>query len=272
MGQTPQPNYFGRKLIRDLRALRKQARLSQTEAGRRAHIELKKLSRLETAQLPSYHELCAILDVYGVLSGDWAPFVELWELAKRPPWWREFGVRDPRYIRMEDEATVMYEFRLGYLPDLLQTETYARAVLTNTGRSRSDEIVENQVAIRMRRQRRLFTDPKLTLHTLIHEPALYQGADAEQLSRLVEHARLSNVTLQIVPRTPTVHVGLHGSVALLTFPDRIEPDIAFADTLAGLAETQHPDQVADVRRAIDLVTSLALSPQDSVDHINQLIG
>ncbi|GAB3895119.1 helix-turn-helix domain-containing protein [Kibdelosporangium lantanae] len=270
MGQTPEPNYYGRKLIREIKSLRRRAGLTQNEAGERAHIELKKLSRVETVQLPSYHELCALLDTYGVVSTDWDPYLQLWEQAKRPPWWRKYHLKDPRYLRMEDEALTKHEFQLGYIPDLLQTEEYARASLTNTGVVRSEEMVDLEVTIRMRRQQRLFSEPVLTLHTLIHETALHQGLDREQLVQITVRAELPNVTVRIVPNSATIHEGLRGPVVLLTFPD--EPDAAFTDSTIGLLETQDPEKVTVVRRTIATMESLAMTPAESHAYLTRLLS
>jgi transcriptional regulator with XRE-family HTH domain len=270
MGQTPEPNYYGRKLIREIKTLRRRAGLTQNEAGERAHIELKKLSRVETIQLPSYHELCALLDTYGVVDTDWESYLALWEQAKRPPWWRKYHLKDPRYVRMEDEARTKREFQLGYIPDLLQTEEYARASLTNAGKVRTEEMLDMEVMIRMRRQRRLFDDPVLTLHALIHETALHQGLGREQLVQIAVRAEMPNVTVQIVPNSATIHEGLRGPLVLLTFPD--EPDAAFTDSTIGLLETQDPDEVAAVRRTITMVESLAMTPTESHAHLTRLLS
>ncbi|RSM64106.1 hypothetical protein DMH04_51955 [Kibdelosporangium aridum] len=103
-GETPVPNYHGRKLLRELQKLRKQACMTQEEAGDRAHIEFKKLSRIERKQLPTYHELLILLDVYGVVANDYSYYTELLETARAKRWWTEYRLRDTRYIRMEDEA------------------------------------------------------------------------------------------------------------------------------------------------------------------------
>jgi transcriptional regulator with XRE-family HTH domain len=271
MGITPEPNYHGRQLIRELRKLRLHTGLTQQEGGDRAHIDLQKLSRLETRQLPTYHELCMLLDVYGVLSNDWAPYLELWELARQPAWWREYGVKDSRYLRMEDEAMLMYEFRLGYLPELLQTEEYARAMHTNTAELRTQDVIDNLVKVQLHRQERLHAkEDRLTLYTLIHEPVLRQGVDHLQLVKLAEHAELPNITIQVVPQDTGLHDGLRSSMTLLSFTDD-EPDIAFADTHAGLCETQEPQQVTQIKRTIDRVSSLAMTPRKSLEFIKTMV-
>ncbi|SMD14561.1 helix-turn-helix domain-containing protein [Kibdelosporangium aridum] len=271
-GQTPPPNYYGRQLLRQLKSLREQTGMTQAEAGDRARIEFKKLSRIERKQLPSYHELVMLLDVYGVVSCDFAPYVSLWELARARGWWAAYGLKDERYVRMEDEAAAKYEFQLGYVPALLQTEQYARAVFTHSPEPRSDKAIESLVKVRMRQQERLVSDTPLQLHALLYEPVLRQGVDRTQLLRLVELAELPNVTLQIVPQTDEVHAGLSGSLILLSFADQSEPDIAFTETLLGLSESQEAGTVSKVKCALDQLARMAHSPQQTMALLQEMLG
>lgn len=265
MGITPEPNFHGRRLIRELRSLRLRTGMNQHEAGARAHIDLQKLSRMETRQLPTYHELCTMLDIYGVLSSDWAPYLELWDLARRPPWWRQFGVKDPRYLRMEDEAILLYEFRLGHVPELLQTPEYARAMHARLG----DPAAGTHVEVLLRRQQRVL-DGRLAVYALIHEPVLYQGVDRDQLIRLVELAQLPTITLQVVPQSAGLHGGLRTSISLLSFADD-EPDIAFTPTLTGVAETQDPADLIHIKRTIDSLAAQAMTPRISTVFIKDML-
>ncbi|MCE7007600.1 helix-turn-helix domain-containing protein [Kibdelosporangium philippinense] len=266
MGTPGLPNYHGRQLLRELKRLREQADMTQEEAGTRLHLTLQKLSRIENGQLPGYHELRAMLRLYGLPPEDWNPRLELWELAKKRGWWRDLGLKDGSYVCMENEAARAVEFSLGLLPALVQTERYARASLQHV----SD--AEAAVTVRIRRQRRLFSDEKpLVLHALIHEPAVQQGVDREQLVHLVERAQLPNVTLQIVPQSAGLHGGLEGSMTLLEFPDPDEPDIVCTETVLGLAQSQDRDTVVAARHRLDQLVSLALTPEDSLDTIKALI-
>ncbi|CAM3811440.1 helix-turn-helix transcriptional regulator [Kibdelosporangium persicum] len=258
-GITPEPNYYGRQLQRELKRLREDNRLTQEEAGERVRIEFKKLSRIERRQLPTYHELVMLLDAYGVLSCDYGPYLELWELARQRAWWRDFHLEDTRYVRMEDEADVKYEFQLGHIPTLLQTEEYARATLSINKRT-----VKKLTDLRMRQQERLCTEPQLTLHALIHEPVLRQGVNRAQREALIDRAELPNVTIQVVPQRNILHEGLHGSVVLLSFDDPNEPDAAFSESLVGLQDTQDLERTATIRRALDHVSQLAMSPEDTL--------
>lgn len=268
MACAPPPNYYGRQLIRRLKILREQAHFTQQEAGDKLNLTLQKLSRFENGQLPGWHELRAMLDLYGIPSGEWDEYLELWQLAKKPGWWRKYNLKDPRYVRMEHEASIVHEFQLGYLPELLQTEQYARMTFAHKG----SRTIETEVMIRMRRQDRLTSDTPLHLHTIVHEPVLSQGVDRAQLIRLTQRAQLPTVTFQVLPQDRGLHEGLRGALTLLSFDDRKEPDIAFTETVLGWSDTQNAERTAQVRRVFDRLAALALSPDDSLGLLAGLKG
>jgi DNA-binding XRE family transcriptional regulator len=272
MGTPGVPNYYGRQLLRNIRTLREQCGMTQDEAGQKLHLTLQKLSRIENGQLPGYHELRAMLQLYGLQAGQWPPYFQLWDRARARGWWRKFGVRDTTYICMEQEASTMAEFSLGRLPELLQTEGYARRAVQGMFPG-NDKAVDNHVAVRLRRQSRLFHEENpLTLHTLVHEPTLYQGVDRAQLAELHKRAQLPTVTLQIIPQRVGLHPGLDGSVVLLEFDDPQEPRIAFTESVLGVTYSQNEDKTAAVRRRLGHLAKLALSPESSLSALRRLIG
>nr|WP_042180846.1 helix-turn-helix transcriptional regulator [Kibdelosporangium sp. MJ126-NF4]CEL14630.1 Putative DNA-binding protein [Kibdelosporangium sp. MJ126-NF4]CTQ96741.1 Putative DNA-binding protein [Kibdelosporangium sp. MJ126-NF4] len=269
-GYRAEQNYYGRQLQRELRRLRIEAGFTLEEAGLRAHIDLKKLSRLEIHQLPTYHELVILLDVYGVVCTEARQYLDLWQLARQQSWWRRYTRHDNRYLCMEDKAAAKTEFQLGFLPTLLQTELYAYKSL---GRVADREVRDNLVAVRMRQQQRLFSaDHPLSLRALVHQPALCQGVDKAQLSYLVECSELPNVTFQIVSHSRGMHLGLRGSAILLTFDDGKEPDTVFTETHFGLSEAQEPERVSAIKCVLDHVTEHALSPADSTALLHKMIA
>jgi hypothetical protein len=264
------PNYHGRRLLRELTRLRRQADLTQTQAALLLQMTAAKIHRIETHQLPGYHELTAMLDLYDVSDHAWDTYTELWEQARKRGWWRQYNLKDSSYVRMEHEAAASHEFQLGRIPELLQTEQYARAGFDQSSTLRSNKTINNSVAICLRRQQRLFGHRPLILRSLIHEPTLYQGVDQEQLEQLLDRAHLPNVTLNIVPSTVGLHDGLEGSVTLLHFDDREEPDIAFTNGPLGMVHTQDRDKTLAMRRRLDRLTTLALSPEETISWLKDL--
>lgn len=266
MGNLVGPNHRGRQLLRALKRLREQAGLTPAEAGTKLHLAPPKLARIENGQVPGYHETFAMLRTYGLDIDERAQYLTLWEQARERGWWRRFGLKDSSYVCMEQEATRMTEFQLGYLPELLQTERYARKCLARAAD------IDTRIEVRMRRQQRLLdADNPLVLHTLVHEPALRQGIDRPQLRQLIERARLPHVTLQVVPQSAGMHPGLAGSVTLLSFDDPDEPDFAFARTTLGTRQTQEEDQTTGVRDLLADITSVAMTPEESIDLMRTIL-
>ncbi|ONI79451.1 hypothetical protein ALI144C_26975 [Actinosynnema sp. ALI-1.44] len=269
-GDRAEQNYYGRQLQRELRRLRVEAGLTLGEAGLRAHVDLKKLSRIELFQMPSYHELALLLDVYGVACAETRQYLDLWELAKQPSWWRRYTKLDNDYLRMEDRAVAKTEFQLGFLPTLLQTAAYAHKSLATAVTNRAAR--NDLVALRMHQKERLFSvERPLRLRALVHEPTLHQGVDEEQLAHLAECSQLPNVTFQIVPQCRGMHLGQRGSAILLTFDDGKEPDTVFTETHFGLAEAQAPGHVSTIKQVLDHVARHALSPIDSAAMLHQML-
>jgi transcriptional regulator with XRE-family HTH domain len=272
MGTPGTPNYHGRQLLRELKRLRELAGMTQDDAGNELHLTLQKLSRIENGQLPGYHEMRAMLKVYGLPRHGWEPYLALWERARQRGWWRKFTLVDPTYVSMEQEAAQMTEFQVCRIPELLQTERYARAVYEHAMPRYNAKAIANNVAVRIRRQDRLYDDSPLVLHTLLHEPVLRQGVDRAQLVQLMERAEMPNVTLQLVPQSLGLHSGLDGSAILLAFDDPNEPQIVFTHSVLGLSQSQDGERASAVRTMLDHLAKQAMSPADSLIALKRLIS
>ncbi|ONI84057.1 hypothetical protein ALI144C_15195 [Actinosynnema sp. ALI-1.44] len=216
--------------------------------------------------MPTYHELVILLDAYGVLSCDYTPYAELWELAKQRPWWQEFDLDDVRCVRLEDYASRKIEYQLGQIPALLHTEAYARTTIAQ----QCPSLVAKRVAFLTRQQERLTTQPLLEFHALIHESVLGHGVDRAQLAKLVECAQLPNVTIQIVSERP-VSVGLTSSVCVLSFDDHDEPDCVFTESVIGLQESHVPGQTRKIKHLLGNVARRATNPEQSLAMIRAML-
>jgi Domain of unknown function (DUF5753) len=118
------------------------------------------------------------------------------------------------------------------VPGLLQTEEYARAVVS-TRPNTSDDQIEELVAARIQRQEVLGREESPLLWTLIDEAALYRevgtpGIMNNQLRHLADLSRRPNVTIQVVPYSAGPHSGLLGAFAIAELDD--SPPIAYLET------------------------------------------
>ncbi|WP_132879745.1 helix-turn-helix domain-containing protein [Tamaricihabitans halophyticus] len=253
-----------RQLGRSLRRLRTQAGLTQEQAGERLRFSDKKMSRIEQGQLPSFHELRAMLDVYGLPVSDWQPYVDLRDRADEKGWWHAYGVEDRGFVSVEAEASMIREFQLGHIPGLLQTERHMRAVFESGRKPLSGRMLENQVKVRLRRQQRLFEEPLLRLHAIIDETVLRRQMCApEQLRQIVSRAELSNVTVQVIPMAVGPHDGLYGNLLIASFPDQDEPDIAYVEEGFASFHAYKSDEVLAARLLFDHLANVALDEDDS---------
>jgi transcriptional regulator with XRE-family HTH domain len=258
-----------------LRALRVAAGLSQEEAGAKLHYNDQKISRFECGQVPGWHSLRAMLDVYGLPVNDWQPYLDLWELASKRGWWRAYGLDDLHYVSMEDQASIVREFHGDFIPGLLQTEPYARAVFSAMEMPRSQNSIDREVTVRMRRQQRLIGDTPLTLHTIINEPVLRQGVSREimrsQMFRLLRRAELPNVTIQVIPDSAPLHPGWQGSFIVLRFPGD-DFEIGYVEHAFGSVHIEGESQVRAARLRFDGLADLALSQSDSLALIDRVVA
>jgi transcriptional regulator with XRE-family HTH domain len=273
MGAIATPNFHGRQLTRRLRELREELGHTQEQVGDALHMTLQKMSRIESGQVPGYHELQAMLDWYMIPTRDWPTYLELWEKAKKRRWWQRCNLADAHYVSLEDQASSVTEFQLGRIPALLQTEAYVQSANRNRRPVPESQTSDTNPFVLMPRQERLFGDSPLTLHALVHEPVLrHAGTDQEQLVQLLDRAQLPNVTVQVVPRTLSFHPGLDGSVILLGFAEPDEPDVAYAESAFGRIQSEDEHLTNYVRKMLSQLADDALTPEDTLSLLNRQVS
>jgi DNA-binding XRE family transcriptional regulator len=271
MGRRKPASYHIRRLSRALAVRRRATGLTQVEAAQKIGICDKKLSRIETGQLPELIVLRAQFDLYGLLVEECQEYEDIWDLATAPYWWDGLGRDDVVYLSMEHEACVIRDFRTTHLSVLLQTDDYFERLLETSALPPSAERLEKELAAQHFRRRRLDEHP-VTLHFLIYEPALHAGLGRAQLTHLLRRSEQDNVTIQIVPRQhPPLGVA-HSSFTLLSFPDKDEPDLAYTQDPIGDRQTQDPQTVATITRTFRLLaTNHAMTAENSHAYLKRLL-
>jgi transcriptional regulator with XRE-family HTH domain len=259
---VPEPTFRQRRFGDALRVLRERAGLTQQEAAVSLHYDNRKLSRIENGQRPEYHGLRAMLDVYGLTVPEWTPYLDMYERANEKGWWHPYRLEDQGFISLEQDASLMRSFELGYVPGLLQAEDYIRSVFAAARVQRSRKWIDTQVAIRIRRQQRLVQPDPLRLHVVIAESALSQ-ATAAQRRHIADRGRLANVTVQVLPQSVAFHEGQQGSFTLLDFPDPSDPRVLYIEHIAGYVHIEDPQQVKASRLVFDQLSKMALAPAES---------
>nr|WP_083466878.1 helix-turn-helix transcriptional regulator [Kibdelosporangium sp. MJ126-NF4] len=267
------PNsYYGHRLVLDLKAARTKAGLTQTEVADRMHTTTQRISRIEQGQLPNYYEMLAFLKEYDTPPEEWEKYAELLEMAKITPWWHGYGLKggDLWETKMEDAAYRKEEFQLSYVPELLQTEEYARAVLNSPGWSCAADRVDTLVDARMRRQERLQGKREMKFHAVIHEATLaHELMDQVQLNHLVRVSQHRNITIQIIPFPAQSHLGLRGPFSLFYFEHEESPESACVDSPLGRTEVRTEKDQIRLKEVFDSLQSVALSPRATIKMLRE---
>ncbi|MFJ6659646.1 Scr1 family TA system antitoxin-like transcriptional regulator [Streptomyces sp. NPDC091377] len=251
-----------------VRRLRTAAGLTQAQLGSLVHVVGTRITQIERASgaKPTL-ELARALDV--ALDAD-DLLVDLWPYVYReafPDWSQKFIAESRRAVSIRQYA--------GHLvPGLLQTETYARAVLSIGQTLAGHEHLEERIALRMGRQERLTAADRPALWVILDEAVLMRPiggrvAMREQLARLLERAKESHITLQVVPFDQNEHDFMGGALSLLDMPDGSK--IAYTE---GAHYGQLVEEPADIRGfelAYDRLRAVSLPPLMSLDMIRSVM-
>lgn len=269
------PTVRRRRLGTELRRLRESQSLKLEEVAERLGLAPSTLSRIETGKAstrPAY--LQAMLELYGVT--DPSQRQVLSDMARdghHKGWWALWDGVLPTgfsiYVGLEAEAASLRVFEAQVVHGLLQTEDYARAVMTTVRRRQTPEEIDRLVSLRMQRQEVLLRAEPLDLWIILDEAVLRRMAGPSEMMRaqleyLYEASQRPNVTLQVLSFTSGLHPGLGGSFAIIEFPERFDPDVVYTEGTTGQAYIEERDRDVRARsEAFDLLRATALPPADS---------
>ncbi|MEW2043815.1 Scr1 family TA system antitoxin-like transcriptional regulator, partial [Streptomyces sp. NPDC005534] len=132
--RRPAPTVGQVVLGRRLQELREAAGLRREEAARVLRVAPATVRRMEMAEVAlKIPYVQVLLTTYGVSDDETAAFVTLAEEANRPGWWQRYHDVLPdwfsMHVSLEGAAQLIRSYEPHFVPGLLQTEDYARAVL-----------------------------------------------------------------------------------------------------------------------------------------------
>lgn len=263
-----------RRLAAELRRLRMAADLTREDVGERTGINNATLYRIETARArPQMRTLATLLHLYEVDQTQREYLTGLCREADRQGWLRPYHSELPEeytaFISFEDEAQTVRDYESLFIPGLLQTEDYARAVIRDTLPSATDGQVEDRVRARMERQGVLSKATPVKFWAVLDEAALRRsvgGTDVMlgQFAHLVEAVKVPNVTFQVVPFSAGAHPGMSGQFIVLDFADPMDTDLIYLESMAGDLFLESDAEISRYRAIFDHLVAVALSPNDSV--------
>jgi transcriptional regulator with XRE-family HTH domain len=251
-----------RQLGRYLRDLRNRQHMTVKVAAEELEWSETKIWRIETGQTSlRSHDVDLMCRIYSAPSDLTEALKALAKETKARGWWHAYGDVIPEnfdiYLGLEEAAASLAWYEPELVPGLLQTEGYARAIISADKTDTDAEEIDRRVQLRIERQAliRRSTAP-LALRVVLNESILKRPVGgrevmAGQLEALADVAALPNVSLRVVPFTAGLHHGLMtGPFVILRFPANgdgsdSEPPTVYVDGYTG---DLYLDKSAEIER------------------------
>ncbi|MFC4501356.1 MULTISPECIES: helix-turn-helix domain-containing protein [Streptomyces] len=274
---------LGRRLGGELLRMREARELRQSHAAEALTASVTKVTKIERGQVPMRDpDVRALCHLYG--ESDEAVIGKLLALAKADRdrrkakgWWNQYPQLKAQieYVALEDIATELRTWQLTFVPGLLQTADYARALAVGNGAWEDLDEIETFVEARMARQTRLVGERPLQLWALLHEGVLRQlvgGRDVmrAQLEHLLEAARLPQVRVQVVPYIAGAHPGMTCAFTVVSFAEPGAVDVVQVDTSSTKVWLESETDAAHHNAAFDRIARLGLAHSNSVRLIDSI--
>ncbi|MBU7596828.1 helix-turn-helix domain-containing protein [Streptomyces sp. P38-E01] len=274
---------LGRKLGTELLHLRDSAGKTQQQAAQTLSATSTKVVKIERGWVPVRDpDLRALCSYYGVT--DDAVLRSLLELAKldrerrrAKGWWQQLPGAGAlsEYIALEDAASRVRTWQLAFVPGLLQTAEYARALAVGEGTWEDPDEVDQMVGTRLKRQERLHGDRPLHVYAVVWEAALRQlvggpSVMRAQLDQVRELTELPNVQLQVLPYRAGAHACAASSFTIVSFAEDAAADVTHADTIGTTVWVENQELSTTYRTFFERTARQALAQRDSLTLIDEI--
>ncbi|MFI1292600.1 helix-turn-helix domain-containing protein [Streptomyces sp. NPDC088353] len=260
-----------------LAGFREDAGLSQEQSARELGFSAAKLSRIESGKgrrPPAEGDVRALLKLYGTDEYESSVLLRLLRRAGEPGWWQRYDKRlmpewFDRLVGLQEAAAAIRTFEIQYVPGLLQTAAYTRAVVERGLPTASAGEVQRRVELRMRRAQLLLRQDAPQVWAVIDESVLLRVLGSrevmrEQLDHLVTMAQRPNVTVQIVPLDVTNASAPAIPITYLRFGGLDLPDVVYLEHIRSANFLEDRDETEEYRIALDRLADEALTPQETL--------
>jgi transcriptional regulator with XRE-family HTH domain len=226
-----------------LRALRTAAGISRHTAGYAIGSSYTTIGRIELGwDSFTQQDLAELLNLYGV--HDQPERDALFALAAQAStrgWWHRFPDLVPdwfeAYLGLEDAASIIRCYQSQFVPDLLQTEHYARATIRLANPLAGPDEIERRVMLRMHRARVLHRPQPPKIWAVINErvlrrPPRHEAMMRSQIEHLLTLSTLPHITLQVAsPERRGDTAAGNGPFTILRLAQAALPDIVYREQL-----------------------------------------
>jgi hypothetical protein len=265
-----------------LRRLREQAHITREDAGYHIRASGSKISRMELGRVSFRdRDVADLIDFYGMIEpAERDGLLALVREANAIPWWQKYGDAMPdwfaMYVGLEESASLIRGYDVQYIPGLLQTEEYARAVVQIGVGDVPEAEIERRVALRLGRQKLLANQSPPRFWAIVDEAALRRPIGGRevmrvQLQRLITVAEEPNVTLQVMPFRFGGHVAEGGTFTILRFADPEMSDIVYLEQLTSAQYLDKPDDLDRYAAVMERLSVTAASPERTQEIIAEML-
>jgi transcriptional regulator with XRE-family HTH domain len=269
------PTVRQRELGRRLRDMRNQHGLTVEDVADRLLCSATKISRLEAGmRLPSLRDIRTLCEVYRLDERSAAEFMALAKESRTLGWWIKYDdLRLNPYFGLEQAAIAITSYTMYYIPALLQTEDYARAIINAIAPRIDPAMRQQRIEARLRRQQLLEERSRPHYRVLIDEAVLRRRVGgsslmAGQLDKLLASIHSGKVIAQIIPFDAGAHPAQDSNFILYEFEEESnQSPVVFVE---GLRANQYLEKSADIaryREALIDLSELALNAQDSATFV-----
>jgi transcriptional regulator with XRE-family HTH domain len=259
----------------ELRRLRKKRGLTRENAGWEIRASESKISRMELGRVPfKERDVADLLTLYRVEDQDRLRLLDLAHRANAPGWWHRFGDIVPpwflSYLGLEEAASLIRTYEVHFVPGLLQTPDYTRAVIELGHGQASTEEIERRTELRQRRQEVLRRPSPPHLWAVIDEAVLRRPVGDEDIMRgqieaLIEASLLPHVRLQIIPFRAGGVAPDGCPFAILRFAETALSDVVYVEQLTSAMYLDKPTDVDHYAFAMDQACLKAEPPDRTAE-------
>jgi transcriptional regulator with XRE-family HTH domain len=266
-----------------LRRLREAKGITREEAGYLIRASESKISRMELGRVGfKQRDVIDLLEMYGVDDGDArAALVRLARDANSPGWWHQYSDVLPDwfsvYVGLEEAASLLRVYEVQFLPGLLQTADYTRAIVERGQSAATAEEIERRVLLRAARQEVLAKPGPPRLWAVVDEAALRRpiGGPAvmrAQLERLIAATEEPKVTVQVVPFDSGGHAAEGGAFTIMRFPEAELPDVVYIEQLTSALYLDKREDVEKYSEVMDQLSVESEPPERTADMLRRIIA
>jgi transcriptional regulator with XRE-family HTH domain len=263
-----------------LRQLRESRGITAAAAAVAIHGSESKISRIELGRNAVRGvDVAGLLDLYGITSAaEREALLVLAGQANQQGWWHHSQDLLPSwfqpYLGLEESAELIRSYDTQFVPGLLQTDEYSRAVHELGAYARED--TARRVGVRKERQQR-FASGALRLWAVIDEMALRRPVGTtdimrRQLEHLLEAADQPRFTIQITPFGTGASYAAPGSFSILSFAAAELRDVVYVEQLGSALYLDKPADVDRYVQAMNLIAATSTRPDQTKEFLRAAVA